>query len=161
MRGSQFFHELSHAIGATLCCNRVTGIEISMDEGGLCTYQGSRAGALSTKCCVLPAGYIGSAIWGCGIVVATGWEQGPRGATPSARCLTAAAPSQCTCRRAVVGILLSACLLVAVFYGLFGVAKGTSERFTIISVALFFLGLVGGLTVLDFLNKYRSQSLAV
>ncbi len=53
----------------------------------------------------------------------------------------------------MVGILLSACLLVAVLYGLFGVAKGASERCTIISVALFFLGLVGGLTVLDFLNK--------
>ena len=53
----------------------------------------------------------------------------------------------------MVGILLSACLLVAVLYGLFGVAEGASERFTIISVALFFLGLVGGLTVLDFLNK--------
>jgi len=129
---SVFLHELSHAIAATATCNRVEGIEVTWsNEGGLCTYRG-RIGAC-TKCVVLPAGYIGSTLWGCGLTIACGFENGAR----------------------FVGIVLFVALLVTLFYGLCGKAKGIEERCTIVALCICFGALVCGLTAFDFSDSWK------
>jgi len=126
-----FLHELSHAIAATLCCNRVTGIEVTFsNEGGLCTYKGQQS--LRVKCCVLPAGYLGSCMWGCGLVIACGFRDGAR----------------------IAGIIVCVALLITFFYAICGTAKGMEERLTIIFLAVFFGVLCGGLVALDYLEVW-------
>jgi len=122
-----FLHEFSHATAATTCCARVTGIEVSWDEGGLCTYSFAKRRAYSIKCAVLPAGYLGSTLWGCGLVLATAWPVGAK----------------------VCGCVLLVALLIALFYALFGVQKGMSERCLLIGICCFFGILIGALTILD------------
>ena len=34
-----FLHELSHAIAVWICCGKVTGIEVQLNEGGLTHYS--------------------------------------------------------------------------------------------------------------------------
>ena len=128
-----FFHEFSHAIGATICCNRVTGLEISWNEGGLCTYQGVNANSMRSKCCVLPAGYIGSVLWGCFIIICTGWSAGPR----------------------VMGIIIIIALTIALGYAVCGVAKEMESRLTVIATALVFIALVLSITILDFSGNWE------
>jgi len=121
-------HEFSHATAATLCCGRVTGIEVSWDEGGLCTYSMSKSRTYSIKCTVLPAGYLGSTFWGCGLVLASAWPAGAK----------------------ACGVVVLVVLAISFLYAICGVAKGTSERCLLIGLCIFFGAIVGTLTVLDF-----------
>lgn len=59
-----FFHELSHGLAALVSGGGIDHIRITMDEGGLCvTYGGWRP-------LVLSAGYLGSLLWGTGLLIA-------------------------------------------------------------------------------------------
>jgi hypothetical protein len=62
-----FLHEFSHACAAWLCCHTVTGIEVHADEGGLTHWKGRNVEC--AKHAVLPAGYLGSTLWGCLILL--------------------------------------------------------------------------------------------
>ena len=54
-----FLHESGHAL-ATLCTGgKVEGIEVNKQEGGSTLTRGG------WSCCILPAGYLGSGLWGC------------------------------------------------------------------------------------------------
>eukprot|EP00927_Polykrikos_kofoidii_P078719 TRINITY_DN75535_c0_g1_i1.p1 TRINITY_DN75535_c0_g1~~TRINITY_DN75535_c0_g1_i1.p1 ORF type:complete len:409 (+),score=44.40 TRINITY_DN75535_c0_g1_i1:214-1440(+) len=65
-----FLHELSHAIAVWLTCNKVEGIEVHADMGGLTHWSTSPSRLIASSMVVLPAGYLGSALWGGAIVVA-------------------------------------------------------------------------------------------
>jgi hypothetical protein len=58
---------MGHAIAVWLTCNKVDGIEVHADQGGV-TKWSSRRKECSNKF-VLPAGYLGSALWGGAILV--------------------------------------------------------------------------------------------
>jgi hypothetical protein len=69
-----FLHELSHAIAVWCCCGHVTGIEVQVNEGGLTQYEFH--GMTPTRVwwsaqLITPAGYLGSTIWGCAILIAS------------------------------------------------------------------------------------------
>lgn len=53
-----FFHELSHGLMALLTGGEVLSINLTMDEGGLCTTRGG------IRWVILSAGYLGSLLWG-------------------------------------------------------------------------------------------------
>lgn len=57
-------HELSHGLAAVLTGGRIVSIELSADQGGLCTTQGG------WTFIVLSAGYLGSMLWGGLILLA-------------------------------------------------------------------------------------------
>eukprot|EP00308_Calcidiscus_leptoporus_P005038 CAMPEP_0119373214 /NCGR_PEP_ID=MMETSP1334-20130426/23882_1 /TAXON_ID=127549 /ORGANISM="Calcidiscus leptoporus, Strain RCC1130" /LENGTH=284 /DNA_ID=CAMNT_0007390909 /DNA_START=126 /DNA_END=980 /DNA_ORIENTATION=- len=57
-------HEFSHAIAAWATCNKVTGIEINAMEGGLTHWSGRQDRMRCSQHAVLPAGYLGSTLWG-------------------------------------------------------------------------------------------------
>ncbi|GAB9477655.1 hypothetical protein Gpo141_00014772, partial [Globisporangium polare] len=60
-----FLHELGHATAAWLTCGSVKGMEVNPDEGGVTKTVGGLAWV------ILPAGYIGSAVWGMGLIIAS------------------------------------------------------------------------------------------
>lgn len=60
-----FLHELGHATAVWLTCGKVTGMEVHPNEGGVTKYVGGLA------LIVIPAGYLGSAVWGSALVVAS------------------------------------------------------------------------------------------
>lgn len=51
-------HESGHATACILTCGKVEGIEVNPDEGGVTKMRGG------VQYCTLPAGYIGSCVWG-------------------------------------------------------------------------------------------------
>lgn len=57
-------HELSHGLAAVLTGGRIVSIELSANQGGLCTTQGG------WPFVVLSAGYLGSMLWGGLILLA-------------------------------------------------------------------------------------------
>lgn len=59
-----FLHELSHGLAAVATGGSIVSIELSSDEGGLCTTLGG------SSFVTLSAGYLGSAAWGAGLLVA-------------------------------------------------------------------------------------------
>ncbi|DBA02721.1 TPA: hypothetical protein N0F65_010546 [Lagenidium giganteum] len=65
-----FLHELGHATAAWLTCGRVEGMEVHPDEGGVTKTRGG------IQFIILPAGYLGSAVWGMGLVIASASERG-------------------------------------------------------------------------------------
>ena len=66
-----FLHELGHAMAVWLFCGKVTGIEVHSDQGGLCHMEGVGSYA---QFWILPAGYLGSAAWACGITIMSGGD---------------------------------------------------------------------------------------
>ncbi|KAL3682986.1 hypothetical protein R1sor_001008 [Riccia sorocarpa] len=58
-----YLHEVSHALAAKLTCGKVEGIEVNLNEGGVTHTRGG------WMCCILPAGYMGSAFWGMVLIV--------------------------------------------------------------------------------------------
>src|SRR5574344_630352 len=58
-----FFHELSHGISAVLTGGEIARIELSFNQGGLCYTAGG------IRWIVLSAGYLGSLLWGCAILI--------------------------------------------------------------------------------------------
>ena len=60
-----FFHELSHGIAAILTGGRIVSISINLNQGGVCYHQGG------WFLVVASAGYLGSLLWGSGILLAS------------------------------------------------------------------------------------------
>ncbi|KAL6048073.1 Peptidase m50B-like domain-containing [Balamuthia mandrillaris] len=56
-------HELSHALAGVLTCAKIKGIEVNLDEGGVTHMEGGR------RSITLPAGYLGSAVWGAIMII--------------------------------------------------------------------------------------------
>lgn len=65
-----FLHELGHAMACWLTCGKVTGMEVHPNEGGVTKTVGG------IQWIILPAGYLGSAMWGMGLVIASGDQLG-------------------------------------------------------------------------------------
>lgn len=61
-----FVHEFSHATVCWLTGGKVSAIEVNDTEGGVSKYEGGR------RCIIIPAGYLGCAIWGMVLVVLSG-----------------------------------------------------------------------------------------
>lgn len=64
-----FMHEFSHALAAWATCNKVTGIEVNENEGGLTHWKGPQKRMRCSSHFVLPAGYLGSTAWGVAIIL--------------------------------------------------------------------------------------------
>ncbi len=60
-----FFHELSHGIAAILTGGRIISISLNINQGGVCYHQGG------IFLIVASAGYLGSLLWGSGILLAS------------------------------------------------------------------------------------------
>ncbi|ETI40575.1 hypothetical protein F441_13982 [Phytophthora nicotianae CJ01A1] len=60
-----FLHELGHATAAWLTCGSVKGMEVHPDEGGVTKTVGG------LQWVILPAGYLGSAVWGMALTIAS------------------------------------------------------------------------------------------
>ncbi|TMW64721.1 hypothetical protein Poli38472_011601 [Pythium oligandrum] len=60
-----FLHELGHATAAWLTCGKVTGMEVHPNEGGVTKTVGG------IQWIILSAGYLGSAVWGMGLIIAS------------------------------------------------------------------------------------------
>ncbi|KAF0715399.1 hypothetical protein AaE_011339 [Aphanomyces astaci] len=60
-----FLHELGHALAVWMTCGKVTSMEVHPNEGGVTSYAGGVA------LVIVPAGYLGSAVWGMAFVVAS------------------------------------------------------------------------------------------
>jgi hypothetical protein len=59
-----FFHELSHGLAAILTGGSIARIEVNADLGGVCWTAGG------IRFIVISAGYLGSLLWGCLILLA-------------------------------------------------------------------------------------------
>lgn len=62
-------HEFSHALAAWCTCGKVHGIEVHADQGGLTTWTNRASRMKCASRIVLPAGYLGSALWGSALLV--------------------------------------------------------------------------------------------
>lgn len=62
-----FFHEISHGLACWLTGGTLGTITISPDESGL------HMGAGGSRFIVLNAGYLGSLLWGCGLLLLAAW----------------------------------------------------------------------------------------
>ncbi|ETW06703.1 hypothetical protein, variant [Aphanomyces invadans] len=60
-----FLHELGHALAVWMTCGKVTSMEVHPNEGGVTSYAGGVA------LIIVPAGYLGSAVWGMALVIAS------------------------------------------------------------------------------------------
>ena len=69
-----FLHELSHAIACWLTCGSVRAIKVYDNEGGVTSYVGG------CRILIIPAGYVGAAIWGCVFVSFSGGRKTSTGA---------------------------------------------------------------------------------
>lgn len=65
-----FLHELSHATACWITGGRVGKIQVDLDEGGITHYSGG------LKTFIVPAGYLGCALWGGLLVAASGSRLG-------------------------------------------------------------------------------------
>lgn len=116
-------HEFSHACAAWLCCHTVTGIEVNLEEGGLTHWKGRNVEC--AKHAVLPAGYLGSALWGAGTLLA---------------CSTRVASQ-------TMALVLTAACVVCLGYAICGQTSEFKHRFTMIAVSVGFGGALCGITV--------------
>jgi len=62
-----YFHEISHGLACWLTGGTLGTITISPEQGGL------HAGAGGNRFIVLNAGYLGSLLWGCGLLLLAAW----------------------------------------------------------------------------------------
>ena len=58
-----FFHELSHGIAAMLTGGQIVNIDLNLNQGGVCYYRGGWLLVTAS------AGYLGSLLWGSGILL--------------------------------------------------------------------------------------------
>ena len=61
-----FLHEISHALACWITCGDVFAIRVFENEGGVTQYVGG------CRLFIIPAGYVGSAIWGSVFVMLSG-----------------------------------------------------------------------------------------
>mmetsp|Transcript_18208 Transcript_18208/g.30746 ORF Transcript_18208/g.30746 Transcript_18208/m.30746 type:complete len:266 (-) Transcript_18208:846-1643(-) len=69
-----FLHEISHALACWLTCGKVIAIRVFENEGGVTQYIGG------CRIAIIPAGYVGSAIWGSFFVMLSGGQKTATGA---------------------------------------------------------------------------------
>lgn len=72
-----FFHELSHGLAAILTGGKIIRITLNMNQGGVCYFTGGWFLVTAT------AGYLGSLLWGAGILLASLTKGISRGLTKS------------------------------------------------------------------------------
>jgi len=125
-----FQHEFSHALGAWVCCHTVTGIEVHADEGGLTHWKGRNVEC--AKHLVVPAGYLGSCMWGCLIMLS---------------CMDPAFTR-------IMALILTAALGVCLGYAMCGQTKDPSDRSTLIALSVGFMTILGGVTVACFFELF-------
>jgi hypothetical protein len=65
-----FLHEFSHATAVWLTCGKVTGMEVNANEGGVTKHRGG------FKWIIIPAGYLGSGVWGGALLAASATHLG-------------------------------------------------------------------------------------
>jgi hypothetical protein len=59
-----FFHELSHGLAAIFTGGSIAKIELNLNQGGVCYTKGGIAWIVAS------AGYLGSLVWGCLLLIA-------------------------------------------------------------------------------------------
>jgi len=64
-----FLHEMSHAIACWITCGDVRAIRVFDNEGGVTSYVGG------CRLLIIPAGYVGAAIWGSIFVMLSGGQK--------------------------------------------------------------------------------------
>mmetsp|Transcript_27224 Transcript_27224/g.56720 ORF Transcript_27224/g.56720 Transcript_27224/m.56720 type:complete len:261 (+) Transcript_27224:220-1002(+) len=69
-----FLHELSHAIACWITCGDVRSIRVFENEGGVTSYVGG------CRVLIIPAGYVGAALWGSVFVMFSGGRKTATGA---------------------------------------------------------------------------------
>lgn len=69
-----FLHELSHAIACWITCGSVHAIRVFDNEGGVTSYAGG------CRVLIIPAGYVGAAMWGSIFVMFSGGQKTATGA---------------------------------------------------------------------------------
>lgn len=131
-----FLHELSHAMAVWLTCNKVIGIEVNANQGGLTHWTAPPSRSACARCVVLPAGYLGSAAWGGLILVCCVTPRGTQG----------------------VAIALIIALLVAFGYALFGKSNNTRD-WTLVGLCVGMLGVLAGLLYLSYFTTWRHRDL--
>ena len=132
-----FMHEFSHAIGAWITCNKVTGIEVNENEGGLCHWTGRVDRMQMSKHVVLPAGYLGSTLWGTLILLSCArrdWSH-------------------------IMSFVLIAALVVCLLYALFG--KTHEERRPLILVSVGFGVSLGVLLLMSYTTSNPGWDIAL
>lgn len=60
-----FFHELSHGLAAILTGGSIVSIGLNLNQGGICYSTGG------WRFITASAGYLGSLLWGCGLLLAS------------------------------------------------------------------------------------------
>jgi len=132
-----FMHEFSHALGAWITCNTVSGIEVNSNEGGLTHWSGPAEHNRCSQHVVLPAGYLGSTAWGVAILLS------------------------CVRReyQQIMGFVLVAALGICLLYALFG--KTNEERMPLIMVSIGFGIWIGILTLLSIFDPGEGWDLGL
>lgn len=130
-----FLHELSHAIAVWLTCNRVTGIEVNANQGGVTHWTAPANRSACARCVVLPAGYLGSAAWGGLILVCCVRPDSTR----------------------AVALVLIVALLVALGYAFLG--KSNAREWTLASLCGGMIVLLVGLLHLSYNTHWRYKDL--
>ena len=69
-----FLHEMSHAIACWITCGSVDAIQVYDNEGGVTSYRGG------CRVLIIPAGYVGAAMWGSLFVMLSGGKKTATGA---------------------------------------------------------------------------------
>jgi hypothetical protein len=129
-----FMHEFSHACGAWLTCHQVTGIEVHMDEGGLTHWRGNNVAC--AKHVVLPAGYLGSALWGSATLLSTTEDTW----------------------MSIMALVLTGALAASLVYALCGETKDPANRLPLIWISIGFGAVLGTLSVLTLLEVWYGSA---
>ncbi|TPX48585.1 hypothetical protein SeLEV6574_g01948 [Synchytrium endobioticum] len=104
-------HEFSHALAACCTCGRIDGIELDPDEGGVTHIRGGNPYV------TLPAGYVGSSVWGA-LLIFAGFD---------------------TTASKVAAISLGVILLLVLYWAKNWLTRGISLMFIALIVGLWFV----------------------
>ena len=124
-----FMHEFSHACAAWATGSKVTGIEVNSNEGGLTHWQTTPERMKWAQHIVLPAGYLGSTLWGFLIIISCAnpfWAR-------------------------IMGAALVAALMICLGYATFGQTK--EERLPLVGLCVGFGSTLAILTLISFTNS--------
>jgi len=103
-----FLHESSHAIACWITCGSVQAIRVYDNEGGVTSYYGG------CRALIIPAGYVGAAIWGSMFVMFSGGRQTATGA--ACALISMLLLSLCFApNRTMVGLNLFYAIITAIF----------------------------------------------
>ncbi|XP_060670396.1 uncharacterized protein LOC107418791 isoform X2 [Ziziphus jujuba] len=128
-----FLHEASHAIACKLTCGKVEGIQVHGDEGGTTQTRGG------IYWIILPAGYLGSSLWGMLLILA------------STNLLTARIAAGCFLAALIIVLFVAEnwtlrglCIGFIVFLGVTWVLQETT-KFRILRYIILFIGIMNSL----------------